>query len=91
MPSGRVDRDQYLDNWAGGFGDSQISAANGPAALSRAPEIDKKNYETLWYCSLEPDIAENLQIFGRTPPSKMPGLTERLRHYTNQIERKNYG
>jgi len=44
-----------------------------------------------WYCSLKPDIAENLQIFGRTPPSKMPGLTERLRHYTNQIERKNYG
>ena len=86
-----MDRDQYLDNWAGGFGDSQISAANGPAALSRAPEIDKKNYETLWYCSLEPDIAENLQIFGRTPPSKMPGLTERLRGLYELDRKENYG
>jgi hypothetical protein len=27
------------------LGDSQISATNGPAALSSAPEIDKKNDE----------------------------------------------
>ena len=38
-------RDQYLDNWAGGLGDSKISAAKRTARFSRAPEIDQKNDE----------------------------------------------